>query len=325
MALEADARALWRDAQIIRHHRIESLQSLGVIPGVLHVPGVVQEQQRVQPQRADLAVTREERIAPAQRHRVLQIDVGIAAQQPDQHQHGDRCTAEAGCLAGNLCLGLVQGDALQTQEGQQRQRHRGQPAQGDPHHWIGLPDHVRGNLRIGGIAERRGIQTHAQISVMSEVEHVDQDQHEQQQGQVRPDRPAGLLRETLAQTRQQQRDAHRQHQQQRKPHVELQTDAQRGPHGLGILTGRHAGESQQEHRTQRRQQQEKNACPTGKIAQAPRHQKIHARPLVLVIAWIPVPSPGHRARHRVPRASPADCRAPAWPVRRCGQACRSVR
>ena len=62
-------------AQVVGHHRVVFAHLRFVIARLADLDRVVEEQHRVQAQRSDLVIAREERIAPAQRDRVFKVHV----------------------------------------------------------------------------------------------------------------------------------------------------------------------------------------------------------------------------------------------------------
>ncbi|MNR13441.1 hypothetical protein D3C85_1298480 [compost metagenome] len=63
------------DPQVVGHDRIVFTHLRFVITRLTDLDRVIEENDRVQPQRGDLVVAREESVAPAQRHRVFQVHV----------------------------------------------------------------------------------------------------------------------------------------------------------------------------------------------------------------------------------------------------------
>ena len=77
--------------QVLTDRRIMLTHLLQIVTFLRNTQGVIKEDDRIQTQRTYLTVAREERIAPAQRHRVFQIDIGVTAEDSqedhDHHQH----------------------------------------------------------------------------------------------------------------------------------------------------------------------------------------------------------------------------------------------
>ena len=105
------------DAQIIGHHVVVLARGRLIESAGFELEGVEEKQRRVDPERTHLTVATVERITPAQRHRVLQVQRAGTAEQAEEHQHADRCRA-ADCRqhADSLCVRPIQGGALQSQQ-----------------------------------------------------------------------------------------------------------------------------------------------------------------------------------------------------------------
>ena len=121
------------DTQVVSHHRV-MLTGGRLIEGAgFKREGVEQKQRRIKAQRRHLAVAAEEGIAPAQRHRVLQVQRRGAAEQAKKHQHAHhRRAAKSRQHANTLRWRPIQGGTLQAQQRPGPQRHTSQPGQGDP-------------------------------------------------------------------------------------------------------------------------------------------------------------------------------------------------
>ena len=248
--------------------------------GGFELEGVEEKQRRIDPKRADLAVAAVEGVAPAQRHRVLQVQRAGAAEQAEEHQHSDHCrTAEGRQHTDLLSLRPVQGRAFQAQQRPGRQRHTGQPGQGYPQHRVGLPEHAGGDLRVAGKAQHRGVEAHAQVGIVAEVDDVQQAQRRHGQHQVTAQQPAHGTKPRQAQLGQRQQNADRQHQQQGQAQVEAQADAERGQH-VRVADAVDSGKAQQEQHAQGgedNEQQRRQAC---QVMQAAGFQPAHASFLV---------------------------------------------
>ncbi len=278
MTLETQPLHVWlADAQITRDFFI-MLAHLRLIEVRLRdLERVVQKQRRIKPQRRHLTVAGEERIAPAQRYRVFQIEILHPAQQAEEGCTDHQCrTPDRGPAFDRSGL-TVQGDTLKPDQYPAEHCDREQPTDSDPHHWIGLPEHVPGNLRILQIAQHTGVEPDAEIGVMTEIDDVDHRQNRQRHDQITSRQPAQGTHADQVPARQPEQHRDWQQYQQRQAQVETQTDAQR----LGDLAMREqrarfdAGKPVEEHAPQQRRQQEHHHDRAQPIMQASRLQPTH--------------------------------------------------
>ena len=190
--LAGEVQALWVrlvDAEVAGQGRVV-LAHLGfVVLGLAGLEGVVEEQHGVQAQGGDLAVAGEVGIAPAQGHGVFQVEVFYPAQQAEEHG-GDAQGADAG--QGPAAQGLrraVEGPAFQAQQGVAPQAQGAAPGEDDPQHRVAFPEHLPGDLCVVQVAQHRGVDAHAEVGVVAEVDDVQQPypaQHQQQVGSGQP-------------------------------------------------------------------------------------------------------------------------------------------
>ncbi|MNL21894.1 hypothetical protein D3C87_1432080 [compost metagenome] len=149
----------------------------------------------------------------------------------------------------NRLANAIQRHAFQAHQGQYHQGERCQPAEGNPHHRVRLPDHVAGNLRVLDKAQNGGIDPHAQVRVVPEIDDVDQQQGAQYQHQVQACDPAQQAAADKIPARNPGQQGHRQHHQDGQAQIETKADAQ----GFqdGIVTGQRfsveAGKTEKEH------------------------------------------------------------------------------
>ena len=248
--------------------------------GGLQREGVEEKQRRIDPECADLAVAAVEGVAPAQRHRVFQVQCTGATEQTEEHQHAHhRRTADCRQHADALRLRSIQGDALQAQQRPGPQRYARQPGQGDPQHRIGLPEHAGGDLRIAGKAQHRGVEAHAQVGVVAKIDDVQQAQRGHGQQQIAAQQPAHRAETRQTQLRQRQQDADRQHQQQGQAQVEAQADAEGGQH-IRLADALNSGKAQQKQSAQGGEEDEQQRSEAGQVMQATGFQPAHANFLV---------------------------------------------
>ena len=265
------------DAEVLGQQRIAATHRLLVIGRKIDLGGVVEEQHRVQAQRGDLVVAGEERIAPAQRHRVFQVEVLEPAQQTEEQRHHHQRAAPYPRPALELARRARQGEALQMHQQDGQQHDADQPAEGDPHHRIGLPDHVGGDLRVLQEVEHRGVDAHAQVGVVAEVGDVHQHQHGQCQRQVHARQPAQPWQADQVPARQPGQQGQRQSQQDGQAQVETQADAQCFEHRrvAGQRAAVQTGETEEEHHPQDGEPQEEYCHDAEAVLQTAGLQPIH--------------------------------------------------
>ncbi|MNY34139.1 hypothetical protein D3C86_1684570 [compost metagenome] len=118
-----------RDPQVLGHDGIVLAHLRFVVARLADLDRVVKENHRVQAQCGDLVVTREERVAPAQRHRVFQVHVLDTAQNAQQHHHHHHRAAPGDGERVNDFARAVQGHAFQAHQSQGHQGDGRQPTQ----------------------------------------------------------------------------------------------------------------------------------------------------------------------------------------------------
>ncbi|MCY1508050.1 hypothetical protein D9M68_423480 [compost metagenome] len=278
-AVEVEGRGVRMvDAEVAGDHRVVRLHLFEIVGFLRHAQGVVEEDHRIQAERRDLVVAGEEGVAPAQRHRVFQVDVVDPAEDAEQHEDDHQRAAPGDGPAADAAFRPVQGDPFQAQQQPPDQRSGGQPAEGYPHDRIGLPEHAGGDLRVLDEAQHGGVDAHAEIGVVTEVDDVDEQHRAEGQRQIEARQPAQRAGMHQVPARHPGQQRHRQHQQDGQAQVEAQADAEGLWHCLDFAQGAavEAGETEEEHPAQGCQQGEEDRHGAQPVVQSTRSQPAHA-------------------------------------------------